>query len=194
MGCGVTLNSLKNRCQKGYAGVKFAWVISGDCVTPTIGGTPEKITSITLQGSSKLAKYRLKKDSSSFTSTLTPAGTNGGVYVQTVISLSLGLLDSCKRAEIDKMMRGDLALILLDNNGHYWYFGMEDYVITTGGTSQSGASREDDNGYTIELTDNSNHLPYEVVIASGTDAWLTTNEAAEGPSCDDENAISGCPS
>jgi hypothetical protein len=57
---------------------------------------------------------------------------------------------------------GDLAVIVKDANGKYWYLGKDEPVNASAGDGQTGTNRGDANRYTLTLQDNSLEMPYEV--------------------------------
>ena len=69
----------------------------------------------------------------------------------------------------------EVAVIVLDNNGKYWFLGYDNPVTATAATGQSGTAFGDFGGYNVELTDNSKELPYEVTAEAI--AGLTINPA-----------------
>ena len=66
------------------------------------------------------------------------------------------------RIEITALALGDLACIVKDANGKYWYLGKDEPVNASASDGQTGTSRSDANRYTITLQDNSQEMPYEV--------------------------------
>jgi hypothetical protein len=66
------------------------------------------------------------------------------------------------RVEITALAMGDLAVIVKDANGKYWYLGKDEPVNASAGDGQTGTARGDANRYTITLQDESKEMPYEV--------------------------------
>jgi hypothetical protein len=71
-------------------------------------------------------------------------------------------METVKRVEITALALGDLAVIVKDANGKYWYLGKDEPVNASAGDGQTGTARSDANRYTITLQDNSLQMPYEV--------------------------------
>ena len=67
-----------------------------------------------------------------------------------------------KRIEMTALSVNELAVIVNDANGTYWYLGKDNAVTASNGTGQTGTARTDGNMYTIELSDESATYPYEV--------------------------------
>lgn len=96
------------------------------------------------------------------TSTLTVDETAGTNYVTTEVSLVFTKMDTAKRIEVAGMAIGQLAVVVLDSNGHYWYVGYDDYVSSSAGTGQTGTAKSDSNAYNITLSADSESYPYEI--------------------------------
>ena len=71
-------------------------------------------------------------------------------------------MDTAKRTEIAALDGAQLAAIVQDMNGTYWYLGKDNWVSTSAVTGQTGAGMDDGNFYTVTLTDTSSELPYTV--------------------------------
>mgnify|MGYP006945394443 FL=1 len=70
-------------------------------------------------------------------------------------------MDTSKRLEVTALALGDLAIIVVDNNGKMWYLGKDNPVVASGGDSGTGKAFGDANRYGIQLTDNSREYPFE---------------------------------
>ena len=71
-------------------------------------------------------------------------------------------MDTTKRIEISALAQGELAVIVKDANGAYWFLGKDAPVKASAGDGLTGTARADRNGYSITLQDNSLELPLEV--------------------------------
>ena len=87
---------------------------------------------------------------------------NDTLYYSSVLTLKFNKLDTVKRTEFVNLAKGNLAAIVKDANGVYWYLGFDNEVSVTGGSATTGVAMGDMNGYEIQLTDLSKQLPYEV--------------------------------
>jgi len=76
--------------------------------------------------------------------------------------LQFNRMETSKRVEITALSLGDLAVIVKDANGKYWYLGKDEPVNASAGDGQTGTARGDANRYTITLQDESLEMPYEV--------------------------------
>lgn len=161
MACNQTLGGLVNDCMPSKGGILEAYVANHSDVTK-LQLTDEKISAITMAQSAKFHRYYFRPQTSQFTSTLTVSQENGTTYVSTDIVLSFTRMDATKRAEMAALSLGELAVIVKDANGKYWYFGKDEPVMASAGDGQTGTSRGDKNGYSITLQDNADTWPHEV--------------------------------
>ena len=111
----------------------------------------------------KFKRYQFRKQTGSFTSTLTVDETAGINYVVSEINLCLHQNGNKeKRIEIAALSVGQLAVVVKDGNNKYWYFGYDDYVSASAGTGTSGQAKGDSNSYNLTLKDESDSYPYQL--------------------------------
>jgi len=122
-----------------------------------------------MDSTKKFYKYAFRRGSSSFTSTLNVDDANGSNFVQTDLSLVFAKMDTQKRIEMTALSLGELAIIVKDANGKYWYLGYNEPVMATAGSGNTGTARTDANNYQLTATDYSATFPYEVDEAALTD-------------------------
>lgn len=163
MGCCRELSGLNRSCERGTGGIRRAWIACYDSVTdPTL--TADMISSIGTP-TSAWHLYEFRKQTGSFTTTLTTDAAAGSLYYSTAIVLQFSQMEAMKRTEIEAIAESDTRVIVEDNNGRYWYFGFDNYVELTDGTAETGTAFGDFNGYNITLEDISQKPPYEVSAA-----------------------------
>lgn len=127
-------------------------------VTETAG----KITAITMASSAKFHRYQLPRNTGSLSSNYTIDDTTGAKFVASDLVLQVNRMDTAKRIEISALAQGELAIIVKDANGAYWFLGKDAPVKASAGDGLTGTARADRNGYSITLQDNSLELPLEV--------------------------------
>lgn len=127
-------------------------------VTETAG----KITAITMASSAKFHRYQLPRNTGSLSSNYTIDDTTGAKFVASDLVLQVNRMDTAKRIEISALAQGELAIIVKDANGSYWFLGKDAPVKASAGDGLTGTARADRNGYSITLQDNSLELPFEV--------------------------------
>ena len=166
MACNQTLSGLMRDCNPSMGGILEAYAAIYDDVA-SVGVSDGQVNAITMAGSAKFHKYVFKKGTGNFASTLNVDPANGVNYVSTDILLQFNRMDTTKRVEMAALAQSDLALIVKDGNGKYWYFGKDEPVTASAGDGQTGTARGDSNRYTITLQDNATTFPYEVKVGTG---------------------------
>ena len=163
MACVQVLSGLSVNCEPNVGGLIEVYIANySDVTSVALDETSNKIKTITMDATKKFKKYSFRRGSSSFTSTLNVDDTNGTSFIQTDLALTFAKMDTTKRIEIQALSLGELAVIVHDCNGVYWYLGYNEAVMATAGGAASGAGRSDANNYTVTLTDFSPKYPYEV--------------------------------
>ena len=130
---------------------------------------------VSISGSSKWYKYSFKRNTGSMTSTLNRDDAAGSNYVTTEVVLQFNRQDTEKRIEMSALALYEMAVIVKDANGKYWFLGMNEPVVASAATGQTGQNRGDGNFYQITLQANDDTFPYEVDANSVP--------SPEGPSC-----------
>lgn len=133
------------------------WTKFEQAPAPTDDTDPveKTITNIELVTGASWYVFQVNKYSSSWTETINVADT-GNVSYQQVVSLVFSKNSQDKRNVISEIAKGDLVMIIEDNNGKKWLIGSEDNgVALSGGTSTSGTAMGDMNGWSPEFTCNS---------------------------------------
>lgn len=124
--------------------------------------TDGQISAISMASSAKFKRYTFSKNTGSLTSTYTLDPASGVRFVTSDLLLQFNRMQTQARIEITALALGDLACIVKDANGKYWYLGKDEPVNASASDGQTGTSRSDANRYTITLQDNSQEMPYEV--------------------------------
>ena len=182
--CNQTLKGITLDCSHSLGGIKTVYIANYNDVTDikynastgtttgTTSGvtgsttgvtfTGDTITGITMASGAVFKPYQFRKQTGSMTSTLTVDETAGVNYVSTELSLVFTKMETKKRIELSALSIGQLAVIVEDSNGIFWYLGKDDYVSATSGPGQSGTAKGDGNSYNIVLRDESDTYPYEI--------------------------------
>lgn len=157
--CCVQLSGIIRNCDNNIGGIKRAW---GSCFDeagiPTIADG--MITA--LGDTTNWHLYEFRKETGSVTTTLTKDDTVGSLYYSSDIVFQFAKQETIKRIEVMAIAQGDTAWIIEDNNGQFWYFGLDFPVTLTDGTAETGTAFADFNGYNLTLNDVQRQLPYEI--------------------------------
>lgn len=161
MACTQTLAGLAKDCSPSMGGIVEVLIANfDDVVSKTL--TSGKISAITMASTAKFKKYSFLKNTGSLTSTYTKDNTTGTKFVTSDLALFFNRMETTKRVEIEALSIGDLAVIVKDANGAYWYLGYDIPVNASAGDGQTGTAKADSNRYSITLQDESKDMPYEV--------------------------------
>lgn len=160
MSCTQILNGIQVDCEPSMGGLKVVYIANHSDITDyTV--TDGQITSITMASGKTFHTYSFRRNTASMTSTLSVDPANG-TSVATDVALSFLKQDTQKRIEISALSIGELAMIVEDANGRYWFLGKDMPVMASAGGGESGVNYTDGNKYTITLQDNSKDYPFEV--------------------------------
>ena len=161
MSCIQTLSGLAKDCAANIGGIVEVMIANfADVTGVTI--TDGVVSAVTMAADAKFKKYSFAKNTGSLTSTYNIDAASGVKYVTSDLLLQFNRMETSKRVEITALSLGDLAVIVKDANGKYWYLGKDEPVNASAGDGQTGTARGDANRYTITLQDESLEMPYEV--------------------------------
>lgn len=161
MACAQTLNGIINDCAPSMGGIVEAYIANFADVTG-VTVTDNKVSAITLASSAKFKKYAFPRNTGSLTSNYTIDDAAGSKFVVSDLVLQFNRMETAKRIEITALAQGELAVIVKDANGKFWYLGKDAPVKASAGDGLTGTARADRNGYSVTLQDNALELPLEV--------------------------------
>lgn len=159
MACSITLKGIQKDCKHNIGGVRKIWIAAYTKGTTTVD--TGKISAISNVADFK--GYEFTKNTASMTSTLNKDLANGTSYVNTEVIVQFNRMETEKRLEVETLSIGDLQIIVLDNNGIYWFLGNDAPVEASAGTAQTGTAKSDGNFYNLTFTDESFEYPYEIL-------------------------------
>lgn len=162
MACLISLKGITLDCQPSLGGIKRVWITQYSDVKSVVVGEDNMIESITLEGEAQWYEYQFRKATGSLTSTLNVDESAGVNYVSNELALVFTKMETAKRIEIAALSIGQLAVVVEDSNGHYWFLGKDDYVSASAGTGVTGTAKGDQNAYTLTLSTDSDSYPYEL--------------------------------
>lgn len=166
MGClPQALAGIAASCDTNLAGIKKAWIGEYENFTATADMTGHTITSLSGATSGvSLYAYSFAKQTGSLTSEITIDEANGVRYYTNTIALQFNKMEAKKHLEMQALAAGPLIVIVLDNNGKYWFIGYDNYVSASAETAQTGQSFGDLNGYNLTMDAMSAYLPFEIEL------------------------------
>lgn len=169
MSCRTTAlaGSLRD-CLTNRGGIKYILLADFNDVA-SVSITNDVVQSITMATGKKFYRYDFRKEVGSLASTPTLDASNGVAFVTSVITGRLAHMNAAKRLEMNSLLLGNLAAIVVDNNDERWYVGLGEPVEMSGGESGTGTAFTDANGYGFELTHVSNVFPPTILATFDLD-------------------------
>ena len=160
MSCSTTLLGIALDCNN-TGGIREVYIAPCEDVK-SVTLTADKISAIAMVETQKFQKYSFRRGTSAMTKTATRDDAAGTSFVTSEVSMKFARMDSKKRAEMQNLLDGNTYVIVLDNNGEYWFLGYNSYCGATAAGGESGTAMGDANQYTITLTAETNEFPYTV--------------------------------
>lgn len=180
-GCNsITLNALDASCSNSVGGIQVVYLIPYDRIaevhTSNTGvGTDAEVSDGQVTGityfdasgatastSDAWVEYKFRKNTGSMTSNLNLDETNGVSYIETDLVMMFSKMETRKRTEMVALAKGEVACLVKDSNGLFWFLGYNEGVTTNAGLGQTGQQKTDGNYYQVTLRDSSEDYPYEV--------------------------------
>lgn len=170
MSCDISLGRLEP-CKTSNGGLKAVYFVNwGDATGVTYDATDtDAITAVA--GTPTAYKYDLKGNSS-FEQTITSSRENGTTFFEQTLNLTLKKLTIKDHKQIKLLAYGRPQVIVEDNNGNFFWCGLEHGMEVSGGTIVTGAAMGDLSGYTLVLSGQEN-VPANFIITSLTTAGFT---------------------
>lgn len=159
--CNQQLAGITLDCQTSMGGIKTVYIANYGDVTG-IEKEGDVISGLTMADGATFKPYQFRKGTSNMTSTLTADETTGLNYVTTEVNLVFTKMDTAKRVELSALSIGQLAVIVLDSNGIYWYVTPDDYAAASAGGAETGTAKGDRNAFTLTLTAENTTYPIEI--------------------------------
>lgn len=164
MNCNTLVGFTYDRCQPNLGGVQKVWLANweeGAATVAASGDTKDMINNITLSSGNTWIEFPMRKNVASMTSNL-QVGDEGGVYVQTDLSMVFSKMETSKRLSMVSLATGEIMAIVKDANGLYWFLGKDNPLLASAGAGETGTGKADPNHYTVTLTDESREYPFQV--------------------------------
>jgi len=165
--CNALTNGLDKSCDTNAGGVNKIYITDFENVTGAIAGAGtggDWLTSITMAATTYFYEFQTNKNVCNFTEAVAIDLVAGTTFFNQVVSLVLSRRETVKRDAIEKLVAGQkqLAIIVLDSNGLYWYSGLTEGSYVSAIEGGSGTAKADANGYTITFTAMEKEQMYQV--------------------------------
>jgi len=162
MSC-TTIEAIIKGCDNNIGSITKIYINDQDNVTvdpsTDIDLATWTITAMTV--TADFEEFEFRRNTSNYTEEAAIDLINGSSFVTQTINLMFHRREGAKSRAIKILGEGqrDLAVIVLDGNGKYWYF--EKVQVTAYGEG-SGTAKADGSKYSLVLTSEAENLAYEV--------------------------------
>ena len=154
-----TLYSIDARCEQSIGGIKRILIIARDNIDKVTVDENGQITAITTVASAKFEQWKFRRNTGSYTSTVTSDVSIGNSFATTEVNLQFSKAEAQKRLAIQNAINAGSVVIVEAVNGESIYLGYDNEVVITSAVMQSGTANTDLNGFTLTLQDVSAELP-----------------------------------
>jgi hypothetical protein len=170
MAC-ILSNGWSLGCRDRQGGIQKVFIgqWNGTTLATTVGtGASASIITAFTSGTSSFYTFEQELESASFTQKSVTNNDNGTVYYEQTISINLQGLDGQTVDKIRILDQGKFRIMVLDQNGRYWFLGRQNGVRTTESTPSVGKALGDMNGAMLTFLGREPLPAYEVVASAAT--------------------------
>lgn len=173
-GCSAFLTGgIGGNCLLNKGGIKKIYITELCNVLGTTLVSPTgEIATFVMASGALFYEFIFNKNTSTFTEVISGDQANGSQVNTQTITLKLARREKTKRDTLQLLMGfKELAVIVEDGNGIYWYLGEESGIVMTENNSENGTAGTDFNGYTLTLVGEETKMA-NVVMPAGVTAVI----------------------
>lgn len=150
MSCVSFSGGITNDCSNNMGGVTKLYITDFSNVVSYTeeGGT---VSAITMATASYFYEFQFNRNSAEFTENLTKSVEAGSALFEQTITVTIAKRDVAKRNTLALLTQRDLAVVVKDSNGLYWYAGEVEGMYLSEGTSTTGKAKADGSNYVLTL-------------------------------------------
>lgn len=150
MACVSFSGGIAKDCDNNIGGLTKLYLTDFDNVVSYVetGGT---VSTITTASASYFYEFEFNRNSATFTEDLVKSVEAGSALFEQTITVTIPRRDVQKRNTLKLLTQRDLAVIIKDSNGLYWYPGAVEGVYLSESTSTSGTAKADGSNYVLTL-------------------------------------------
>jgi hypothetical protein len=165
MACVSFSGGIANDCENNMGGVTKLYLTDFDNISTYTesGGT---VSSITMASASYFYEFEFNRNSATYTEDLLKSVEAGSALFEQTVTITIPRRDVAKRNTLALLTQRDLAVIIKDSNGLYWYPGEVEGMYLSEATSTSGTAKADGSNYVLTLKG------FEVERAPGVTAGI----------------------
>lgn len=163
MPCAQLTEILKG-CDNNLGGIRKFYITAKDNIIGTTQDANGVIDAISLVAATTFVEYEFTKNSSNYVEEGSFSLENGSTYYSVTTTLSIPRREQAKRNSIMLIAAGhqDLAIIILDQNGLYWYQGLVNGANLTAQGEGSGTAKADGSKYSLTFLSEEPEMMREV--------------------------------
>lgn len=150
MACVTFSGGIAKDCANNIGGLTKVYLTDFDNIVSFTqsGGT---VSSITMASQSYFYEFEFNRNSATFTEDLVKSVEAGSALFEQTLTLTIPRRDVSKRNTLSLLTQRDLAVIIKDSNGLYWYPGEVEGMYLSESTSTSGTAKADGSNYVLTL-------------------------------------------
>lgn len=150
MACVSFSGGIAKDCENNIGGLTKLYLTDlSNIVTYTqSGGT---VSAITMASASYFYSFDFNRNSATFTEDLVKSVEAGSALFEQTVTVTIPRRDVKKRNTLALLTQRDLAVIVKDSNGLYWYPGAVEGMYLSESTSTSGTAKADGSNYVLTL-------------------------------------------
>jgi hypothetical protein len=150
MSCTLISSGISKNCDNNTGGITNIYITDFANVLSLTASAGE-ISAISMASGTQFYEYQFNKHTSTFAEKTTVSIENGTVFQEQTVTLKLAKRQKASRNNLALLLHKELAVIVKDSNGLFWYVGEVNGANVTDIPSESGTQAGDFNGYTVTI-------------------------------------------
>lgn len=160
MSCTQTLNGIARDCSPNLGGLRS--VLLAPYFNQSLESTDTEKLEVSIMETGDYVSYEFPRGTASMTTTATIDEQTGAKFYSTEIALQFNGIDADKLAEVQKVVNGEIAAIVTDNNGKMWVPTTHNPLTASAVEIVTGAQYSDGNRISLTLRVESPYPPFEL--------------------------------
>jgi len=148
MSCSLISAGISRNCDNNVGGITNIWITDFSNIV-SVTESAGSISAITMASGTIFYEYEFIKHTSTFSEKQTISIENGTAFAEQTVTLKLSKRQKSTRNNLLLLLHKELAIVVLDSNGLYWFIGETQGANVSDIPSESGTQAGDFNGYTI---------------------------------------------
>lgn len=164
MACNTSLQAILKDCSNNIGGVAKIYLAPSEFISATTVTTGTVVSVDFVDDLPQFVEFQFNKNSANYVEEAAISLENGSTFYTTTLTITIPRREVAKRNKIALVASGqrNLSIIILDNNGLYWWMGYANYANLTGLGEGSGTVKGDGSKYTLTFLAEEPELMFEV--------------------------------